>query len=181
MSPVNSILRRSLSAIERRVADLGTLTLVASLLIAGARVVEGQLADSLPLTPTRTIRFTTNEGTWLDLDVSPDGRTIIFEMLGDLYTLPMSGGRATRLTSGMAYDAQPRFSRDGRKIVFVSDRGGDENLWIADADGSHLTPLTRGEKARYQSPAWTPDGRVLVSKGKQRGEGRDYDQRTYQL
>jgi Tol biopolymer transport system component len=68
---------------------------------------------SLPLKPTRTVRFTTDEGTWISLDVSPDGRTIVFDLVGDLYTMPIAGGQATRITSGMGFDGQPRFSPDG--------------------------------------------------------------------
>jgi len=56
----------------------------------------------------RTITFTTTEGTGMSLDVSADGKTIIFDLLGNLYTLPIAGGRARLLTSGMAFDAQPR-------------------------------------------------------------------------
>ena len=76
----------------------------------------------LPLTPTKALKFTTDEGTWLSLDVSPDSRTIVFELLGDIYTIPVEGGKALRLTSGQAFDAQPYFSPDGKSIVFVSDR-----------------------------------------------------------
>ena len=78
----------------------------------------------LPLTPARVARFTATEGTWISLDVSPDGRTLVFDLLGDVYTLPIAGGRATRLTQGLPYDAQPRWSPDGRRIAFVSDRTG---------------------------------------------------------
>src|SRR5690606_13750341 len=87
---------------------------------------------ALPLKAERTLRFTTREGTWMSVDVSPDGRQIVFDLLGDLYLLPIEGGQARRLTSGMAYDAQPRFSPDGRKVLFVSDRSGGENLWTID-------------------------------------------------
>src|SRR3972149_3575557 len=66
--------------------------------------------NTLPLVTSRTARFTTDEGTWMSVDVSPDGRTIVFDLLGDLYTLPITGGQATRITDGMAFDAQPRFS-----------------------------------------------------------------------
>src|SRR6266568_6326533 len=64
---------------------------------------------ALPLVPTRTVRFTTEEGTWMSLDVSPDGRKIVFDLLGDLYTLPIAGGEAQRLTSGMAWDVDPHY------------------------------------------------------------------------
>src|SRR5689334_21798870 len=83
---------------------------------------------TLPLVATRTLKFTTDEGTWISLDLSPDGRTIVFDLLGDLYTLPVAGGKATRLTSGLAFDAQPRWSPDGKRIAFTSDRSGSENV-----------------------------------------------------
>src|SRR5688500_3902442 len=78
--------------------------------------------DSLPLYAARTVRFETSEGIWISLDVSPDGKAIVFELLGDLYTLPITGGTATRITSGPGFDSQPRWSPDGKRIVFLSDR-----------------------------------------------------------
>ena len=120
-------------------------------------------ANSLPLITTRTLEFTTDEGTWISLDLSPDGETLVFELLGDLYTLPISGGTATRITSGQGYDMQPRFSPDGTELVFVSDRDGSENLWIAAADGSDARQLTDGERENYVSPEWTPDGDYLMA------------------
>ncbi|HLU26017.1 MAG TPA: DPP IV N-terminal domain-containing protein, partial [Longimicrobiales bacterium] len=120
----------------------------------------------LPLEPARWARFTTSKGTWISLDVSPDGQTIVFDLLGDLYTIPITGGTATRLTHGIAHDMQPRFSPDGTKIVFVSDRSGDDNVWILPLDGGEPYPLTTGVDATYLSPEWTPDGEyVVVSKG----------------
>jgi Tol biopolymer transport system component len=116
----------------------------------------------LPLIPTRPLRFTTDEGTWMSLDVSPDGRTIVFDLLGDLYTVPMTGGSATRITSGSGFDGQPRFSPDGKSIVFVSDRSGSENLYLIDPDGQHLRPMTTGRNQAYVSPDWTPDGEYVV-------------------
>ena len=120
-------------------------------------------SNALPLVTTRTLDFTTDEGTWISLDLSPDGETIVFELLGDLYTLPVEGGTATRITEGQGYDMQPRYSPDGSRIVFVSDRDGSENLWIADADGSDPRQLTDGERESYMSPVWTPDGDYVVS------------------
>lgn len=114
--------------------------------------------------PTKTVRFTTDEGTWLDLDVAPDGRTMVFSMLGDLYRLPIAGGRATRLTSGPAWDIQPRFSPDGREIAFTSDRDGGNNLWRMDADGSDPVQVTKERFRLLNNPAWTPDGQYLVGR-----------------
>lgn len=123
---------------------------------------------TLPLISTRTLKFTTTEGTWISLDVSPDGRTIVFELLGDLYTLPIAGGTATRLTSGPGYDTQPRYSPDGRALTFLSDRNGSENVWIANADGTAARALSRGDRQNFVSPSWTPDGKyVMVTKAGQ--------------
>lgn len=122
--------------------------------------------EELPIKPTETIEFTTDEGTWMSLDVSPDGQTIIFDLLGDIYTLPISGGEATRIIGGMSFESQPKFSPDGKKIVFLSDRSGAENVWLANADGSDPKPLTKGRNQMFCSPTWTPDGRyVVVSRG----------------
>ena len=116
----------------------------------------------LPLDPTRTITIDTDEGSWISLDVAPDGRTIVFDLLGDLYTMPVSGGDATALTSGMAYDAQPRFSPDGKLIVFTSDRDGGDNVWTIDVATKQTRLITRGKGNRYRSPEWTPDGNYIV-------------------
>ncbi len=121
--------------------------------------------QGLPLTPDRTIEFTTDEGTWLSLDVSPDGRTILFDMLGDIYTVPVGGGEAKAITRGMAFDGQPSYSPDGKTIAFISDRDGAENLWVTGADGSAPRPLTKDKQSLFASPSWTPDGEyVLVSR-----------------
>ena len=123
----------------------------------------------LPLEPGRTIRFSTHEGTWLSLDVSPDGRTLVFDLLGDLYTLPFGGGTATRITSGLAFDGQPRYSPDGRKILFVSDRSGGDNLWTLEVATGDTAQITKGNGSSWMSPDWTPDGKyVVASKGETR-------------
>ncbi len=116
----------------------------------------------LPLEPERWARFTTDEGTWMSVDVSPDGQQIVFDLLGDLYTMPIAGGTATRLTSGLPHDMQPRFSPDGARIVFLSDRSGDNNVWIMPAGGGDAHQISKGIGSRFLSPEWTPDGDYLV-------------------
>jgi len=116
----------------------------------------------LPLQPARWARFTTTKGTWISLDVSPDGQRVVFDMLGDIYTMPITGGKATRLTSGMPHDMQPRFSPDGKTIAFVSDRSGDDNVWLMASDGSDVHALTTGVESVYLSPEWMPDGNYIV-------------------
>jgi Tol biopolymer transport system component len=118
--------------------------------------------SGLPLVPTRHIRFDTDEGTWISLDVSPDGHTLAFELLGDLYTLPIGGGEARAITHGLAFDSQPRYSPDGKRLVYLSDRTGNENVWIADADGSNARQIsTLDDNAVLTSPAWSADGRLI--------------------
>jgi Tol biopolymer transport system component len=137
--------------------------------VAPAARVEAQRAIStdtiawgLPLEPERYARFTATKGTWMSVDVSPDGGTLVFDLLGDIYTMPAAGGAATRITDGIAHDMQPRYSPDGRRIVFVSDRSGDENVWVANADGSNARQLTTGRENLYYSPEWTPDGQYVA-------------------
>ena len=112
----------------------------------------------------RQVQFTTSEGTWMSIDVAPDGRTILFDLLGDIYRLPIEGGTATRVTSGPAYDYAPRFSPDGKTIVFCSDRGGNMNLWLMAADGSGAHALTEETNAVFSSPSWTPDGLYILAR-----------------
>lgn len=138
---------------------------------------EPEGCDSLCISPTRTISFETTEGTQVNVDVSPDGETILFDLLGDIYTVPRSGGTATRLTSGMALDLQPVFSPDGGRILFVSDRSGNENLWTMDADGSNLRAVTtdRGD-FHFDDPEWSPDGEYVLVRKNEAGSpnaGRD--------
>jgi Tol biopolymer transport system component/imidazolonepropionase-like amidohydrolase len=114
--------------------------------------------------PADTVRFTTDEGTWMNLDVSPDGQWVVFDLLGDLYRVPMGGGPAQRLTGGRAFDHQPRYSPDGRAIVFVSDRSGMDNLWLVDADGGNARQLTKLDDSFPTAPAWMPDGDYVVAK-----------------
>jgi len=124
---------------------------------------ESKKDQPLPLQPARNIEFTTDQGTWLSLDVSPDGKTIVFELVGDLYTIPFSGGEARKLTSGMGFNSQPRYSPDGKKMTFLSDRGGAENVWIADADGSNAKQLSQDQQSEFASPVWTPDGDYVIA------------------
>jgi len=119
--------------------------------------------NSLPLITPRTLSFSTDEASWISLDVSRDGKTIVFDILGDLYTLPIAGGTATRITSGTGWDQQPRYSPDGTQIAFVSDRNGSKNVWIANADGSRPRIITRSERINFSSPIWSADGQYVIA------------------
>ncbi len=112
----------------------------------------------------KNISFSTDEGTWLDLDVSPDGSTIAFSMMGDIYTLPINGGAAKRISSGPAFDVQPRFSPDGKQIAYTSDRAGGNNLWRMNRDGTEAKQVTKESFRLLNNPIWTPDGQYLIGR-----------------
>ncbi len=117
-----------------------------------------------PRGPTKTVDFEVGEGTWMNLDVSPDGRTIAFDLLGDIYTLPIAGGRATLIRGGLAFESMPRWSPDGRRIAFTSDRDGIENLWTMDPSGGDLRQVSKERERQVSNPVWTPDGQYLVGR-----------------
>ena len=112
----------------------------------------------------QTITIDTDETTWSDVSVSPDGSTFVFDMLGDVYTVPIAGGEATALTSGIEWNMQPRFSPDGSKIAFISDRAGGNNLWVMNADGTDPAAVSEETENPVHSPNWSPDGEFLVAK-----------------
>lgn len=130
----------------------------------------------LPLESNATLEFTTDEVTWLSFDLSPDGKTLVLEVLGDLYTLPVAGGTATHLTSGLAFDSQPVYAPNGKFIAFISDRSGSEDVWIVNADGSNPRKLSDTAKdSELISPAWSHDSsHIIVSVG-------DWKTRVYRV
>lgn len=113
---------------------------------------------------TYEIELDTDEGTWMSLDVSPDGSHVVFDLLGDIYIMPIGGGDATALTSGLPWDMQPRFSPDGTRIAFTSDRGGGDNIWTMARDGSDMHQVTKETFRLLNSPAWSPDGKYIVAR-----------------
>ena len=153
--------------LRRSTAALSVIPLVALVFSMLPVAAQEKAADKggLPQKAERKLAFETDEGTWVSLDVSPDGKTIVFELAGDLYTLPIAGGEAKALSLGMAFESQPRYSPDGTEIAFLSDRDGAENLWIMKADGTGPKVLTKEKQASFASPAWAEDGQsVIVSR-----------------
>ncbi|MFD1216783.1 amidohydrolase family protein [Microbulbifer celer] len=112
----------------------------------------------------KSIPLDTRETTWSNLDISPDGETIVFDMLGDIYAVSINGGEARAITGEIAWNTQPRFSPDGQSIVFVSDRDGADNIWVMDRDGSNLRQLTTEKENLVHAPSWSPDGQYLVAR-----------------
>lgn len=112
----------------------------------------------------RDVAIDTTEGTWISVDVSPDGSTLVFDLLGDIYALPISGGDAEPLIQGLAWHMQPRFSPDGSKIAFTSDQGAGDNIWVMNADGSEPRQVTEESFRLVNNPAWDPTGQYIVAK-----------------
>ena len=117
-----------------------------------------------PPLPLREVTIDVDEGTWMNVDVSPDGQTIAFDLLGDIYTMPIAGGEANAIASGLAYEMQPRWSPDGAHIAFTSDRAGGDNIWIMKADGSDMRQVTSESFRLMNNATWSPDGRMLAAK-----------------
>lgn len=122
--------------------------------------------EGLPMKPARILDFEVSSGSFMSLAVSPDGKTIAFDMLGEIYALPAEGGRAVPIATGMAFEVQPTFSPDGKWIAYVSDRSGGDNVWIARTDGSGARRISEDDEGAVRtSPEWSADGRsVYVSR-----------------
>ena len=138
--------------------------LVLGLTVSAAAQSTRDWDATVPRGKTRTIDFTTTEGTWMSVDISHDGQWLAFDLLGQVYRLPVGGGKAEPLTqnSGIAVNYHPRYSPDGSTIAFISDRKGQDNLWVMNADGSNPRPVLLDENSRAIEPNWMPDGKTLV-------------------
>ena len=147
-----------------------TCLLIALALLSGNLIAQGPKDEKKgwdvanPPGPYNEVSFDTDEGTWMNLDVSPDGKEIIFDLLGDLYSLPIEGGEAKLLRGGHAFEVQPRFSPDGKQISFTSDLGGGDNIWVMDRDGSNARQVTKEDFRLLNNAVWTPDGNYLVAR-----------------
>jgi len=117
-----------------------------------------------PPGPWSEARIETDNGTWMSVDVSPDGGEIVFDLLGDLYVVGIAGGEARAVTQGVAWDQQPRYSPDGKRIAFTSDRGGGDNIWVMQRDGKDPKAVTTEKFRLLNSPSWAPDGDYIVAR-----------------
>lgn len=113
-----------------------------------------------------TVSIDTDETTWSSLDITPDDKHIVFDMLGDIFIVDSAGGDAKALTQDFAWNIHPAVSPDGKKIAFISDRGGLSNLWVMNLDGTNLKQVSTEKYNLIHSPKWSPDGQyIAVSKG----------------
>jgi len=116
----------------------------------------------LPLKASRKFKYQTDEGTWMSLDISPDGKSLVFDHMGDLYSIPAAGGKAQNITKGLAFDTHPRYSPDGKKLLFISDRSGSDNVWMIDFEKKDTVQVTKDRDQNYEAADWTPDGNYIV-------------------
>src|SRR5688572_11131640 len=114
--------------------------------------------------PHKEVSFTVKEGTWMNVDVSPDGKDLVFDLLGDIYLMPVMGGEAKVLRNNHAFEVQPRFSPDGNKISFTSDAGGGDNIWVMDRDGNNAKQITKESFRLLNNAVWSPDGQYLIAR-----------------
>ncbi len=112
----------------------------------------------------KTLVLSTNEGTWMNLDVSPDGQEIVFDLLGDIYIMPITGGTAKLLSGGIAWEIQPRFSPNGKYISYTSDKSGADNIWIMNRDGSNKRQVTKENFRLLNNATWMPNSEYLVAR-----------------
>lgn len=141
---------------------LATITILAAANITAQEKPKWNVNN--PEAPYKEVSFTTTEGTWMNLDVSPDGKDIVFDLLGDIYTMPVAGGQAKVLREGLAMELQPRYSPDGKRILFTSDAGGGDNIWVMDKDGSNAKQVTKENFRLLNNGTWSPDGNYIIAR-----------------
>ncbi len=113
---------------------------------------------------SKSFSITINEGTWMNLDVSPDGKEIVFDLLGDIYVMPITGGTAKLLSGGISYEVQPRFSPNGKYISFTSDRSGADNIWMMDRQGGNKKQITKETFRLLNNATWMPNSDYLIAR-----------------
>ncbi|MBT8065917.1 MAG: PD40 domain-containing protein [Gammaproteobacteria bacterium] len=148
---------------SQKIAAVAVLAFAASVAVSAEEEEKDWNVNAIPGEP-REISIDTRSGSWMSLDVSPDGKTIAFDLLGDIYTLPIAGGEAKSIDGGLAWSMQPRFSPDGSEIAFITDAGGGDNVWIMNADGSDPRQLTQEDFRLLNNPYWSPDGKYIAAR-----------------
>ena len=120
---------------------------------------------TVPRGNTVNVDFTVDEATMSSVDISPDGKWVVFDLLGHIYRVSTRGGEAEVLTqdSGIAINFHPRISNKGDKIAFISDRNGQNNLWVINLDGSNPKPVFLDPNSRLSSPDWAHDDSAIYA------------------
>lgn len=166
IKPIQSMRFRLYKAVFYLIAALISPQLVAFQADGDTLKIEKKNPD-LPMDPERLLELTTTEGTWMSVDLSPDGSMIAFDLLGDIYTIPFDGGKATPITDGMAYDSHPKWSPDGKHILYISDKDGSEDAYYINLETEEEHKFAGDENDEMVNAAWSPDGDyAVVSRGR---------------
>ncbi|HEX7948571.1 MAG TPA: amidohydrolase, partial [Phenylobacterium sp.] len=140
---------------RRALLSLGGTVIAASSLAAPTALAAKAAGGSAPISVTIT------EGTNIAVSASPDGKTLAFDLFGVIWTLPVGGGKARRLTDDLTDGAQPDWSPDGKQLVFQSYRDGSFQIWTVGADGTGLKQHTQGS-FDCREPRFSPDGKTVA-------------------
>ncbi len=148
--------------IGRNVILVFSMAIAASAIAADAPKKKWDVNN--PPGESKTAKLDLKTGTWMSVDVSPDGKQIVFDVLGDLYLMPIAGGEAKALTHTMAWEMQARFSPDGKQIAYMSDAGGGDNIWVMNVDGSNPHAVTKEDFRLLNNPVWHPNGQYIAAR-----------------
>lgn len=151
-----------MSKYAKLLPTLGLAALVSAL--PTALVAEESWSVAEPQGEFTSVQIETTEGTWMSVDISPDGQYVVFDMLGDIYRMPAAGGDAELIRGGIGWHMQPTYSPDGEYIAYTSDEGGGDNIWVMKADGSEAWQVTKENFRLLNSPSWSPDGNYIVAR-----------------
>jgi imidazolonepropionase-like amidohydrolase/Tol biopolymer transport system component len=143
---------------------IGAAIVAGPLLAAQAQDAAKKWDVNKPPGEAVTAKIDTRTGTWMSVDVSPDGKNIVFDLLGDLYLMPVSGGEAKALTHSIAWEMQARFSPDGKQIAYVSDAAGGDNIWVMNVDGSGAREVSKEKFRLLNNPVWHPNGQYIAAR-----------------
>jgi dipeptidyl aminopeptidase/acylaminoacyl peptidase len=125
----------------------------------GAKEEKSQMGSPAASADARST--STSIGTWMDVMSAP---TEADRSLRATSTPCRSPAVPTRIAEGLPFEMQPQFSPDGKRIAFTSDRGGGDNIWVMNVDGSDKRPLTKEEFRLLNEPSWSPDGRFIAAR-----------------
>jgi len=141
----------------------GLLVSIFSLLLSETDVMASDWNVADTGQPYKDVEFTVTEGTWQSVNVSPDGKQLVFDLLGNIYTMPVTGGKATLVHGGQVMFRSPSFSPDGSKLLYLSDESGGDNAWVSMLDGSVAQQVTHEDFDVLSNPVWAPDGKYVAA------------------